>query len=376
MLNFLSLRIPCAAFAAALCFPAIASAGTFQTVYTFGADSNDGVAPMSPLIAKKGLLYGTTFRGGPSSSGTVYAFNPTTNAETVVTTAMGVFPFAPVLYRNGSLFGTTAAADNGQGNIYSVDASTGAATTLYTFPRGEDQASPGALVLLDGRLYGTTYNAGDTNNGSVFEFSPTKLTYTTIYSFTGGSDGKNPQGLVVNDGKLYGLTGKAGAGGYGTVFSIDPAKKNGIKTLYGFSGAADGAAPSGITFYAGLIYGTASFGGASNNGTLFKLDPATSKLTVLFTFQGGAGGCVPGGAPVIRGTRLYGIAGSCGDQANQGTLYDVSLTTGREKVLHTFSNGPDGVSPEAGLLLYKDALYGTASYGGTNNAGTIFKYSP
>jgi uncharacterized repeat protein (TIGR03803 family) len=361
--------------AAALAFPAAAHAGTFQTIYTFGNGSNDGVSPMSALIAKNGVLYGTTFRGGPSGDGTVYSFDVATSTETVVTTAMGTFPFAPVVYHKNTLFGTTAAADNGQGNIYSVNLKTGSVANLYTFGRGESQASPGALVEIGGKLYGTTFNAGNYNDGSVFAFDPASLTYTTLYSFTAGNDGKNPQGLIVNGGLLYGVAIAAGANGHGTIFSVDP-NSGAEATIYSFQGATDGAGPSGIVFHKGTIYGTASFGGANNDGTLFALNPGTGQLSLLFSFPGSAGGCTPGGQPTVDHSRIYGITGSCGDQANQGILYDLSLKNGKEQILHTFSNGPDGVSPEAGLLLSNGVLYGTTSEGGTNNAGTIFSYTP
>ena len=359
----------------AVCAPASANPGSFQTVYTFGAASGDGVAPMSRLIVRNGLLYGTTFRGGPSGDGTVYAFDPATAAETIVTTAMGIFPFAPVLYEKDVLFGTTAAADNGQGNIYSVDLKSGQVANLYTFSRGEDQASPGALVGLGGKLYGTTFNAGNFNDGSVFEYDPVTSTYSTLYSFTAGTDGKNPQGLTVNAGLLYGVTTEGGSGGGGTVFTVDPAT-GAETTLHALASATDGSSPSGITFRNHMIYGTASFGGMNNDGTLFSLDPTTKRFSTIFTFPGGAGGCIPGGQPVIDGGRIYGITNSCGDAANQGTLYELTIKTGKQKILHTFTNGPDGVSPAAALLPFKGALYGTASYGGTYNAGTIFKYVP
>jgi uncharacterized repeat protein (TIGR03803 family) len=375
MLKYNALRAAKILLVATLAFPVIARAGTFQTIYTFGNGSNDGVSPMSPLLAKSGVLYGTTFRGGPSGEGTVYSFNVATSTETVVTTAMGVFPFAPVVYHRDTLFGTTAAADNGQGNIYSVNLKTGAVANLYTFSRGESQASPGALVEIGRKLYGTTYNAGDSNNGSVFAFDPATLAYSTLYSFTAGNDGKNPQGLIVNGGLLYGVATVGGANGHGTIFSVDP-NSGAETTIYAFQGAPDGSGPSGIVFHKGAIYGTASFGGANNDGTLFTLNPGTGQLSLLFSFPGAAGGCTPGGQPTIDGKLIYGITGSCGDTANQGTFYSVSLKTGTEQVLHTFSNGPDGVSPEAAPLLYKGVIYGTTSVGGANNAGTIFEYTP
>lgn len=46
-------------------------------------------------------------------------------------------------------------------------------------------------------------------------------------------------------------------------------------------------------------------------------------------------------------------------------------------MLHSFSdNGTDGTYPEAGLILGKDALYGTTSAGGPADKGTVFAITP
>ena len=62
--------------AATFAFPAAAHAGTFQTIYTFGNGGNDGVSPMSPLIAKNGLLYATSSEGGANNAGTIFSYIP------------------------------------------------------------------------------------------------------------------------------------------------------------------------------------------------------------------------------------------------------------------------------------------------------------
>lgn len=46
-------------------------------------------------------------------------------------------------------------------------------------------------------------------------------------------------------------------------------------------------------------------------------------------------------------------------------------------ILHSFSGGLDGQQPYAGLVQAADgSLYGTTDYGGTNNAGVVFKVNP
>jgi hypothetical protein len=53
-------------------------------------------------------------------------------------------------------------------------------------------------------------------------------------------------------------------------------------------------------------------------------------------------------------------------------VYEVDTVSGTEKVLHGFS-GDDGSTPQAGLTKEHDFLYGTASGGGTDNLGVVFR---
>ena len=117
---------------------------------------------------------------------------------------------------------------------------------------------------------------------------------TVLYSFAGGNSGSNPYAGLVADaaGNLYGTTGGGGSStkcslgsGCGTVFMLAP--PSGTTTtwtetvLYNFQGATvkDGSGPqAGLIFDAkGALYGTTSSGGASGDGTVFKLTPAAIK---------------------------------------------------------------------------------------------------
>jgi hypothetical protein len=87
-------------------------------------------------------------------------------------------------------------------------------TTLYTFTGGADGFGPfaGLLPGLNGSFFGTTTGA----SGSVFQLLPpaqaqTSWTLKTLYSFTGGADGAFPQTLVMDKaGALYGMTDEGG----------------------------------------------------------------------------------------------------------------------------------------------------------------------
>jgi uncharacterized repeat protein (TIGR03803 family) len=100
-------------------------------------------------------------------------------------------------------------------------------------------------------------------------------------------------------GNLYGTTSYGGAHNFGSVFVISP---GGAETvLYSFGDHAnDGLYPLGgvVLDKTGNLYGTTSIGGVSNHGTVFKVAPAGDE-TVLYNFSAGADGCNPDAGVVI-----------------------------------------------------------------------------
>jgi len=160
-----------------------------------------------------------------------------------------------------------------------------------------------------------------------------------------------------------------------------------FKVFHSFS-FTDGSYPNGdlLRDSAGNFYGTTQFGGSSNRGIVYELDPKGNE-TVLYTFTGQADGGIPIGR-VIRdsGGNLYGITSLGGDPTcSCGTVYKLT-TSGTLKVLHSFKGGKDGAQnegqPELGLVLVNGDLYGSASFGGVAGCdgnlgcGVLFKVTP
>jgi len=196
-------------------------------------------------------------------------------------------------------------------------------------------------------------------------------TYKVLRRFA-GNDGANPNALLQDgNGDFYGTTLFGGASQNGTVFKLSKSGK--ITVLYSFKGGADGASPSsGVVQDAQKnFYGTTYFGGDTacpgGCGTVFEVSN-TGKETVLHRFTGGADGGNPI-AGVIRDAdgNLYGTTTVGGDVGacppdGCGVVFRLDKT-GKETVLHSFKGGADGVSPYAGVI--RDAegnLYGT-TYG-------------
>jgi uncharacterized repeat protein (TIGR03803 family) len=150
--------------------------------------------------------------------------------------------------------------------------------------------------------------------------------------------------------------------------------------LYRFQGQPDGNAPyAGLVYAGGFLYGTTSSGGGQNQGTVFKIDPSTGVETLLYSFTGGTDGGVPYAGLIYDGGALYGTTYS-GGASGQGTLFKVSPKTGAETVLHSFG-GTDGILPKGTLIDVGGAFYGTTSAGGqlsngSGGAGTVFVFTP
>jgi uncharacterized repeat protein (TIGR03803 family) len=97
-------------------------------------------------------------------------------------------------------------------------------------------------------------------------------TFTTLHAFSGGSDGAQPlAGLVLSSNTLYGTASTGGTSQKGTVFKVNKDGK-GFATLHTFTGAADGSVPyAGLVLSSNILYGTTQKGGSTGQGTVFSL---------------------------------------------------------------------------------------------------------
>jgi uncharacterized repeat protein (TIGR03803 family) len=320
------------------------TSSSYSTIYRFQG-GRDGENPVAGLTVFNGNFYGTTFYGGNSKCypnagcGTVFA-SSTAGQERVIHRFRGPdgeAPGGPLILLNGKLYGTSggekpgSACAGGCGIVLSITP-LGHERVLYRFKGGTDGAFPQGLVVRDGELYGLTGGGGGnsancaTGCGTVFKLD-TAGRESVVYRFEGGSDGEYPVGsLVVLGNALYGVTTAGGVGcdiGCGTIFAVSRSGKK--RTVYEFTGAPDGREPqSGLTNVSGALYGT--------------------------TYSGGSGsGCNVG----------------C------GTVFSVDAS-GTEQVLYSFAGAPDGALPSGPLFELNGTFYGTTNIGGASNLGTVF----
>ncbi len=254
--------------------------------------------------------------------------------------------------------------------------------TVYGFAGGNsgNSAFPVWVALAqgrDGRLYGTTEGI---SNGSVFGVSTGRL-FTDVFDFDHTDGGQAYAGVTLaSDGNFYGTTWDGGTGNNGVFFKVT---RSGTYTLLhnfaGYEGGIDGNHPVAAPVEAsdGNLYGTTegTTGSTVIPSTIYKYTRA-GVFSTIYTFNGTVGLVVH--SSLIEGADgyLYGTA-SEGGINGCGTIFKVS-TAGVVLQYYSLTSGTDtGCSPVGPLLQGADGnFYGTTQAGGTYSMGTIFKMSP
>ena len=249
---------------------------------------------------------------------------------------------------------------------------------LYSFKGNPDGQNPYAgMVALNGTLYGTTYNGGKYEFGVLFKVS-TSGTEHVLHTFGGGSknDGSAPYGALINvHGTLYGTTyygGKAPAD-YGTVYKASAA---GVEHIVCSFTSSQGEFPyAGVVALNGTLYGADYQGGKKNYGSVYACS-TSGKVKVLHSFTLSPDGAYPYAPPAALGSTLYGTTyqgGTTQKTYGYGIVYKVT-PSGTYHVLHKFAGYPkDGANPYAGLLALSGKLYGTTAGGGAYSSGTVYE---
>jgi uncharacterized repeat protein (TIGR03803 family) len=269
----------------------------------------------------------------------------------------------------------------GFGTVFSFNPSTQTLKTLHGFSGDPDGMGPYSGLVIDshGMLYGTTPQGGE-GWGTVFEVDSFTGKEKILHSFTHQVDGEIPKGGLAlgKGGLIYGTT--VGEGGdCGTVFQLEP-KKAMLKTVHTLSCGSDGQyAYGGLTVdKSGAVYGTTTQAGANGGGTIFKYEPFTEMFTALYSFNLASDGGGPYGGVVFDDSgAMYGTASSGGVNGD-GTVFKFDQNTQLYTVLHAFTLGRDGADPnDTPVLGTKGTVYRTAVTGGVcknyNFCGTLFK---
>ena len=119
----------------------------------------------------------------------------------------------------------------------------------------------------------------------------TAQTFTTLHSFN-DAGGTPRAALILSGSTLYGTAQYGGASDNGVVFKVNT-DGTGFTILYGFTALngntnSDGANPiGGLCLSGSTLYGTTQYGGSTGNGTLFKVSTNGTGFTNFYSFTAG-----------------------------------------------------------------------------------------
>jgi uncharacterized repeat protein (TIGR03803 family) len=382
--------------------------GPERIIHNFYSSINDGFQPWGLIVDKNGNFFGTTQQGRQSAAcGT--AFELKRSGSRYVESVLHYFTCAGydgelpraglVEDQSGALYGTTYQGGTlDVGTVFKLTPSSSgySESVIYNFQGYSDGAYPAAplIVTSTGVLYGTTEQGGACSFcGTAFELTPSGSSYkkSTIYEFTGqNGDGEYVDaGLTEGrDGTLYGTTANGGPGKCGIVFALTATGSKYAETvLYGFQGTGDGgtdgcnSTASLLLAKSGVLFGTTTGGGASGNGTAFELTPSGSTYaeTVLHSFQGGSDGEYPTAALAFgEHGALYSTTENGGSGCSVcGTVFELAPAGSQyvENVVYSFQRMPDGLSPQAPVIVDKsrNKIFGTTFSGGQDGGGVAFE---
>ena len=363
--------------------------GSGYTVLHEFAATLDGKLPRGGLIeASDGKIYGATQWGDSTASGSLFSGFGAVFKVNKDGTGYGLVldvgpeangPLGVIEGTDTKLYGVCAGGGAAQGGtIFTVNRDGTSGMVLWNFNlTGGDGRLPSAALIegSDGKLYGVTEWGGSGGSpnfgpvGTVFSVNKNGSNPTVLHSFTNGpADAMNPRVPVLegNDGILYGLADNK-------LYRLNR-DGTGYTNLHTFIFGEGQSLASLTEGTDGVLYGTASLGGSSFNGTLFKVNKDGSGLTVLRSF-GSVGFDGSGPNSLIQGNDglLYGTTASGGSN-NAGIVFQINTNGGSYAVLYALGNNDGAYYPSGGLHMDTNGvLFGTTTSGGSIGYGTVFR---
>ena len=275
---------------------------------------------------------------------------------------------------DGKFYGVTSAqaGRTGAGGTVFQITPAGALRVIKRFGTGQALNAP--LLYHKKRLIGLVGNSVTKPNGALFAVTgypdgPWDKDFWHNFGAT-ADDGIDPVGGVIlgSDGDLYGTTNLGGSAGFGTIYKVNP-KSHKLTVVYSFTS----------TYGAGIFPGTALlqdkngnfYGGAEGvfGGDIFEMTPdgqvAPFSEFCCNVFLTG---------PLIQGSdgNFYGTAGGPIEATSPDSVFQLT-PTGESRLLYTFFF-LYGVT--SGVIQGRDGnLYGLINSGGTAGKGFVFQLS-
>ena len=170
-------------------------------------------------------------------------------------------------------------------------------------------------------------------------------------------------------GDLFGTASAGGASSDGTVFEI-AAGSTAITALASFNGTNGANPASSITLDgSGNLFGTTEYGGSSG-GKVFEIAKGSSFLATVVSLGSGA---VPmAGVTFDSAGDLYGTIEYGRPPGNYGSAFEIAKGSNQLSIIPCAPTA--GIETQGDLVLdVAGNLYGTTESGGPNDAGTIFE---
>jgi uncharacterized repeat protein (TIGR03803 family) len=273
-------------------------------------------------------------------------------------------------------------SSTGYGSIFRFNPSTGTDTLLYKATTVSPGMGGGYTPGKDGKFYGISAFGGSSNLGIIYSFDPVTGVQTPLVSLTGANGANGTYSAANNlilapDNYFYGMTFSGGTNNAGTIFRFDPVTLT-ITVLYSFNDYLNtypGYPSSGfIRASDGKFYGMIAGGGTSQKGYVFQFDPVTAHFQAVFSFDGTNGAQPSNGLVQGENGKIYGVV-DAGGINDLGVILSLDLATLKETVLY---NMDASVGSARGSLLYATDgnLYGITFYQGLLLHGSFFRFKP
>lgn len=408
----------------------------FSTLYKFQApNSTTGASPLGsqpdsrPVLGPDHAVYGMTSDGGSNGTGVVYRFDLQSHQYRVLHTfsvldsngdnSDGAYPGVALTRGPGDVFYgmATSGGQNGNGTIFKIT-TCGEFTLLHTFSaldanaHNEDGAYPLRTIVVghNGNLYGTTRIGGENTCGEL----PIPNACGVVWMIDGAGNFRVLHQFTEDEGHAASLTEASDGFFYGCAVWPNTSLPNGqplpsgilyrmgpwgghFEVLYSFIQTDSlGENEDGAECYEplvetnpGVFYGTTRLGGTNGNGVVFRYSlsyPGVVEVLHEFSATNSNGENWDGANPYARLTSgedgaLYSTASNGGENGN-GVVYRIR-PDGDFGVLHTFGGtnpttgaNADGAIPDFGLIRDSDnfligaaALGGNGSIAGLGNSG-------
>lgn len=295
----------------------------------------------------------------------------------------------PAPDNHGNIFGVCSfGGRNEQGTLWKYSR-LGHFTVLHNFTYADGLAPQDSIAVDDsGNIYGTSFEAGPNGGGTLWQYSSSSRSFNVLHGFSNGDDGGGLQAgprIDVKTGVIWGTT-RYGPNcsdcGNGTVWTYDPS--SGIfSTVVDFDSTGILEADSRLILDAqGNVFGTAwgAQGVPHSCGVVYELRRNGNNYTPIILHQfldNNRDGCSLYGR--VRFDDSGNLLGTTywGGEFKAGTVYKLKCQDGdwQEEILHSFDNR-DGWGPQSGLKTdHKGNWFGTTSFGGKYNRGTVFQIS-